>query len=417
MRATHLEGCATSSVLLVRVTSLTFARSLCGRGSGYEQDRNARGHVRAVGPHRTPGCDKPPRRSAARAGPPGRHPKRMAEHLVEAAGENINSHAGARRHCRGGRPLLVAHRISRAFPPASRRATAASRPTRSTSTPNSPAASPSAASTKGDMVTAGQAVACMDTRDLEASLKKARSAGPSRRSKTRRRGQRQRRPADDSQVTLRAAGDRAHHARSSQQGYGRHGDSSTSASSSSMRRTPRLTAAQGARRRSRACARRRHARRRALQGQYRRQHARRAARRAHPIPHRQCRRGAAGRRQGLHHARHLATSTWTSICRPRRRAGSRSASDARIVLDAYPDRPIPAHVSLPRDAGAIHAEDRRDQDRARQADVPRHACGSIPSVCAPHADAVRTGLPGVAYVRTRPEGRLASQRCRRVASE
>ena len=54
-----------------------------------------------------------------------------------------------------------------------------------------------------------------------------------------------------------------------------------------------------------ACARSGDARRRALHGPDRRQHAGRAARRPHPVSHRQYRRGASGRRQGLRHARHL----------------------------------------------------------------------------------------------------------------
>ena len=46
-------------------------------------------------------------------------------------------------------------------------------------------------------------------------------------------------------------------------------------------------------------------------------------------------------------------------------------TDARIVLDAYPNIAIPAKVIVHRHAVAVHPKDGRDQDRARQADVPR----------------------------------------------
>ena len=45
-------------------------------------------------------------------------------------------------------------------------------------------------------------------------------------------------------------------------------------------------------------------------------------------------------------------------------------TDARIVLDAYPDHRDPGQGVVRRHAGAVHAQDRRDQERARQADVP-----------------------------------------------
>ena len=45
-------------------------------------------------------------------------------------------------------------------------------------------------------------------------------------------------------------------------------------------------------------------------------------------------------------------------------------ADARILLDAYPDRPIPAQSLVPGRPGAIHAEDGGDPERPRQADVP-----------------------------------------------
>ena len=45
-------------------------------------------------------------------------------------------------------------------------------------------------------------------------------------------------------------------------------------------------------------------------------------------------------------------------------------ADARIVLDAVPDRRDPGEGRVRRHAGAVHAQDRGDQGRARQADVP-----------------------------------------------
>ena len=63
-------------------------------------------------------------------------------------------------------------------------------------------------------------------------------------------------------------------------------------------------------------------------------------------------------------------STWTFICRPRKPARSRSAPMRRIVLDAYPEHADSGEGLLHRQPGAVHAEDGRDPERARQADVP-----------------------------------------------
>ena len=56
-------------------------------------------------------------------------------------------------------------------------------------------------------------------------------------------------------------------------------------------------------------------------------------------------------------------------------------SDARIVLDAYPDHADPGEGRVRRQPGAVHAKDRRNQGRARQADVSASGCGSIRSGC------------------------------------
>ena len=74
-------------------------------------------------------------------------------------------------------------------------------------------------------------------------------------------------------------------------------------------------------------------------------------------------------------------------------------ADARIVLDAYPDHPIPAKVSFLADQAQFTpkmVETQNDRDklmfrvRVRIDAARSHA----------HADAVRSGLPGMAYVKT-----------------
>ena len=61
-------------------------------------------------------------------------------------------------------------------------------------------------------------------------------------------------------------------------------------------------------------------------------------------------------------------------------------ADARIVLDAYPTHPIPAKVSFIAIASAVHAQNRGDPERARQADVPHQS----PHRSGAAADARRT---------------------------
>ena len=166
---------------------------------------------------------------------------------------------------------------------------------------------------EGDMVKAGQVLARMDTQDLAASLKKSEAQ------------------VQEAQQSLDEAKANVEQQKTqvtlAQQEFDRTDALVKRGFATNELLDQRRQALNGAiaalqrrqrsRRRGRARARRRHPRRRALQGQYRRQHAGRAARRAHPIPHRQYRRGAACGRQGFRHARHRRTSTWTSICRPR----------------------------------------------------------------------------------------------------
>jgi len=76
-------------------------------------------------------------------------------------------------------------------------------------------------------------------------------------------------------------------------------------------------------------------------------------------------------------------------------------TDARIVLDAYPDRPIPAHVSFLAtqnqfDPKAVETKDERDKL------LFRVRIRIDPELLKAHAEGVRSGLPGVSYVRVDP---------------
>jgi HlyD family secretion protein len=79
----------------------------------------------------------------------------------------------------------------------------------------------------------------------------------------------------------------------------------------------------------------------------------------------------------------------------------RIGADSRIVLDAFPDRPVPAKVSFL----ASHAqftpkmvETKSDRDKL----MFRVRVKVDPDLARAHADAVRSGLPGMAYVKTDP---------------
>ncbi len=72
---------------------------------------------------------------------------------------------------------------------------------------------------------------------------------------------------------------------------------------------------------------------------------------------------------------------------------------SRILLDAYPDRPIPAKVSFLADQAQFTpkmVETQNDRDRM----MFRVRVKIDPGRARAHADAVRSGLPGVAYVKT-----------------
>ncbi|CAL80704.1 putative HlyD-family secretion protein [Bradyrhizobium sp. ORS 278] len=73
-------------------------------------------------------------------------------------------------------------------------------------------------------------------------------------------------------------------------------------------------------------------------------------------------------------------------------------SDARILLDAYADHPIPAKVSFVASQAQFTpktVETRSERDKL----MFRVRVRVDPARLAAHADAVRSGLPGVAYVR------------------
>ncbi|MGO9172085.1 MAG: HlyD family secretion protein [Rhodomicrobium sp.] len=77
-------------------------------------------------------------------------------------------------------------------------------------------------------------------------------------------------------------------------------------------------------------------------------------------------------------------------------------SDARIVLDAYPNRPIPAHVSMIAtqnqfDPKFVEVKEERDKL------LFRVRVRIDPELLKEHVESVRSGLPGVAYVRFDPK--------------
>jgi HlyD family secretion protein len=76
--------------------------------------------------------------------------------------------------------------------------------------------------------------------------------------------------------------------------------------------------------------------------------------------------------------------------------------DARIVLDAYPDTPIPAKVTFMADQAQFTpkmVETQTERDKL----MFRIRVRIDPARSSAHADVVRSGLPGVAYVLTDPK--------------
>ena len=153
---------------------------------------------------------------------------------------------------------------------------------------------------EGDMVKAGQVVARMDTRDLAASLKKAEAqVNQAQQRSTRRtptlRSRRRRSCWRSRSSTAPAPGTK---------GLPDQG-SSRPAPAAAGRRHRGAERRKDAGDRIRACARRGNARRRALRVNIADNTLVAPRDGPHPIPRRQCRRGAAGGRQGLYDARHL----------------------------------------------------------------------------------------------------------------
>jgi HlyD family secretion protein len=80
----------------------------------------------------------------------------------------------------------------------------------------------------------------------------------------------------------------------------------------------------------------------------------------------------------------------------------RLGSDARIVLDAYPTRPIPARVAFIATRAQFTpktVETREERDKL----MFRIRVRIDPDRLRPRAELVRSGLPGVAFVRTDPD--------------
>ncbi len=77
-------------------------------------------------------------------------------------------------------------------------------------------------------------------------------------------------------------------------------------------------------------------------------------------------------------------------------------SDARIVLDAYPNRPIPAHVSMIATQNQFDpkfVETKEERDKL----MFRVRVRIDPELLKEHVESVRSGLPGVANVRFAPK--------------
>ncbi len=77
-------------------------------------------------------------------------------------------------------------------------------------------------------------------------------------------------------------------------------------------------------------------------------------------------------------------------------------SDARIVLDAYPLRPIPAHVSFIATQNQFDpkfVETKEERDKL----MFRVRVRIDPELLRKYVESVRSGLPGMAYVRLEPE--------------
>ncbi len=96
-------------------------------------------------------------------------------------------------------------------------------------------------------------------------------------------------------------------------------------------------------------------------------------------------------------------SVYMDIYQPTLDAGRiKVGTDARIVLDAYPNLAIPAKVSFIATQSQFTpktVETRTERDRL----MFRIRVRIDPDLLRAHSDSVRSGLPGVAYVRLDPK--------------
>jgi HlyD family secretion protein len=97
------------------------------------------------------------------------------------------------------------------------------------------------------------------------------------------------------------------------------------------------------------------------------------------------------------------TSVYMDLFLPTSDAGKAAVgTDARIVLDAYPDRSIPAKVSFLATQSQFTpktVETRSERDRL----MFRVRVRVDPELLRAYAEKVRSGLPGVAYLRLDPK--------------
>ena len=96
------------------------------------------------------------------------------------------------------------------------------------------------------------------------------------------------------------------------------------------------------------------------------------------------------------------TNVYMDVYLPTAAAGrTRIGSDARILRDAYPGHPIPAAVTFVAGQAQFTPKTVETKDERGQPDVPC-ACADRPARLRARTNPVKSGLPGVAYVRTDP---------------
>ena len=97
------------------------------------------------------------------------------------------------------------------------------------------------------------------------------------------------------------------------------------------------------------------------------------------------------------------TDVYMTIFLPTQQAGKVDiGTEARILLDALPDRPIPARVSFV-DSKAQFTPKEVETRTEREKLMFRIKVKIDPQLLKAHAEKVKTGLPGVAYLRLDPD--------------